>query len=95
MDQRAKELIDKCREDALRAEEEMIENSKKIKAKAENQGILESLSERLQSENPFDDFKKHLDQALKEQEADKEKDSKKEGENKSDDGHDPKFLKMD
>lgn len=98
-DQKAKDLIEQCRRDALRAEEEMIENArrKKEKEQAPQEGILESLSERLQSENPFDDFKKHLDQALKEQqekEREEKEKAKEEEDAKMEEGQDPEFLKQ-
>ena len=64
--------MQKLREDALEAEREMIENSMKKTVTAEKPGALDSLSERLQSENPFDEFKKFLDEALKKQEEEAE-----------------------
>mmetsp|Transcript_20579 Transcript_20579/g.18219 ORF Transcript_20579/g.18219 Transcript_20579/m.18219 type:complete len:240 (+) Transcript_20579:475-1194(+) len=73
LDQKSKELMDKLRRDALEVEQHIIAASMNKEVNANKEGIVESLSERLQTENPFDDFKKFLDEVLKEEEAEKAK----------------------
>ena len=95
LDAKSKELIKKLKEDALQAEKEMIENLRKKEVTAQKEGVLETLSDRLQSENPFDDFKKHLDMALKEQQDELEKEKmEKEAINGDNSGNEEKEIEF-
>ena len=79
LDEKSKELLRKLKEDAKMAELELIQKSmKKDEEIKEKTAIQNFLGDRLQSENPFDEFQRELEKALKRREIEEQNKEKSE-----------------
>lgn len=87
LDEKSRELMRKLREDAEISEREMIAMARKkeVYKPDTTDDIKTKLSDRLQSENPFTEFQKELEKAIKEQEEQALKDEKKKKKKKTND----------
>lgn len=75
LDEKSKELIKRFKAETEQAEREMIERARRreVHADIKKNDQQDSLIERLQSENPFDEFQRELEKALKRQAEEKAK----------------------
>lgn len=64
LDDKSRELIQKLKKDAARAEQELIERAKYQQEKEETDPDILSM-QRLQTENPFEEFQREFEKALK------------------------------